>query len=161
MRVNADNLVNENLWTMELYVMMITNCFTPYWVPLGTNGTGRMTESATGFIKYHFTQNCACGLTQLPTVTIWIIFMCCSTMHYWIKSKIFFWKIKVHWQCLTIQFSIFYQVVTCFLSSLKLNNAEPRLVLEWLAGAQVMLPTMCRGAGQAFRIMLPLSTQQW
>ena len=36
-----------------------------------------------------------------------------------------------------------------------------QLVLGWATSARVTLPAMCRGVGQAFHIMPPLSTQQW
>ena len=45
---------------------------------------------------------------------------------------------------------------SCQITEVKQNRA--RLVLEWVTGAQVTLPAMCRGVGQASHIMPPLST---
>ena len=42
----------------------------------------------------------------------------------------------------------------------EVKQRRARLVLGWVTAARVTLPAMCRGVGQAFHIMPPLSTQQ-
>ena len=42
----------------------------------------------------------------------------------------------------------------------EVKQRRARLVLGWVTGARVTLPTMCRVVGQASHIMPPLSTQQ-
>ena len=42
----------------------------------------------------------------------------------------------------------------------EVEQRRARLVLGWVTAARVTLPAMCRGVGQAFHIMPPLSTQQ-
>ena len=51
-------------------------------------------------------------------------------------------------------------VVTSSRQITEVKQHQARLVLGWVTGARVMLPAMCRGVGQAFHIMPPLSTQQ-
>ena len=53
------------------------------------------------------------------------------------------------------------RVVTGSCQITKVKQCWARSVLGWVTGARVKLPAMCRGVGQAFHIMLPLSTQQW
>ena len=53
------------------------------------------------------------------------------------------------------------RVVTSSRQITEVKQRRARLVLGWVtAGARVTLSAMCRGAGQAFHIMPPLSTQQ-
>ena len=53
------------------------------------------------------------------------------------------------------------RVVTSSRQITEVKQRRARLVLGWVtAGARVMLSAMCRGVGQAFHIMPPLSTQQ-
>ena len=42
----------------------------------------------------------------------------------------------------------------------EVKQRRARLVFEWVTGARVTLPAICRGLGQASHIMPPLSTQQ-
>ena len=42
----------------------------------------------------------------------------------------------------------------------EVKQCRARLVLGWVTAARVTLLAMCRGVGQAFHIMPPLSTQQ-
>ena len=54
------------------------------------------------------------------------------------------------------------RVVTSSRQITEAKQRWARLVLGWVtAGARVTLSAMCRGVGQAFHIMPPLSTQQW
>ena len=53
------------------------------------------------------------------------------------------------------------RVVTSSGQITEVKQRRARLVLGWVTDAQVTLPAMCRGVGQAFHIMPPLSTQQW
>ena len=54
------------------------------------------------------------------------------------------------------------RVVTSSRQITEVKQRWARLVLGWVtAGARVTLSAMCRGVGQAFHIMPPLSTQQW
>ena len=52
------------------------------------------------------------------------------------------------------------RVVTNSCQITEVKQRRARLVLGWVTGARVTLPAMCRGVGQAFHIMPPLSTQQ-
>ena len=52
------------------------------------------------------------------------------------------------------------RVVTSSRQITEVKQRRARLVLGWVTAARVTLPAMCRGVGQAFHIMLPLSTQQ-
>ena len=53
------------------------------------------------------------------------------------------------------------RVVTSSRQITEVKQRRARLVLGWVtAGARVTLSAMCRGVGQAFHIMPPLSTQQ-
>ena len=52
------------------------------------------------------------------------------------------------------------QVVTSSSQIIEIKQCRARLVLGWVTGARVTLQAMCRGVGQAFHIMMPLSTQQ-
>ena len=51
------------------------------------------------------------------------------------------------------------RVVTSSRQITEVKQRRARLVLGWVTAARV-LPAMCRGVGQAFHIMPPLSTQQ-
>ena len=53
------------------------------------------------------------------------------------------------------------RVVTSSRQITEVKQCQTRLLLGWMSGARVTLPTMCRGVWQASHIMLPLSTQQW
>ena len=52
------------------------------------------------------------------------------------------------------------RVVTSSRQITEVKQRRARLVLGWVTAARVTLPAMCRGVGQAFHIMPPLSTQQ-
>ena len=52
------------------------------------------------------------------------------------------------------------RVVTSSHQITEVKQRRARLVLGWVTAARVTLPAMCRGVGQAFHIMPPLSTQQ-
>ena len=52
------------------------------------------------------------------------------------------------------------RVVTSSHQITGVKQRRARLVLGWVTSAQVTLPAMCTGIGQASRIMPPLSTQQ-
>ena len=52
------------------------------------------------------------------------------------------------------------RVVTSSRQITEVKQRRARLVLGWVTAACISLPAMCRGVGQAFHIMLPLSTQQ-
>ena len=52
------------------------------------------------------------------------------------------------------------RVVTSSRQITDVKQCRARLVHGWMTSSQVTLPAMCRGVGQAFHIMLPLSTQQ-
>ena len=52
------------------------------------------------------------------------------------------------------------RVVTSSRQITEVKQRRARLVLGWVTDARVTLPAMCRGVGQAFHIMPPLSTQQ-
>ena len=53
------------------------------------------------------------------------------------------------------------RVVTSSRQITEVKQRRAQLVLGWVtAGARVTLSAMCRGVGQAFHIMPPLSTQQ-
>ena len=65
--------------------------------------------------------------------------------------------------CLTITYFIMVahgHVVTNSRQITEVKQRRPQLVLGWVTDAGVTLPAMCRGVGQAFHIMPPLSTQQ-
>ena len=53
------------------------------------------------------------------------------------------------------------RVVTSSRQITEVKQHRAWLVFGWVTGAQVTMPTMCRGVGQASHVMPPQSTQQW
>ena len=51
------------------------------------------------------------------------------------------------------------RVVTSSRQITEVKQRRARLVLGWVTAARVTLSAVCRGVGQAFHIMPPLSTQ--
>ena len=53
------------------------------------------------------------------------------------------------------------RLVTSSRQITEVKQRRARFVLGWVTDGRVTLSAMCRGVGQAFHIMPPLSTQQW
>ena len=62
--------------------------------------------------------------------------------------------------CICSEYLAHGRVVTSSRQITEVKQHQAWLVLGWVTGARVTLPAMCRGVGQAFHIMLPVSTQQ-